>query len=248
MENNPDRFSVIARSRKQVARPHASRARCDPPISARRSPSSLRSRSKIAISSKPAVRNFVPKFYAILRHDSVKRISTQSAIELVSGPTNVDSPRRALLLEPSERLTATPCVVRALELIHLLGGYNFPNAARLWTTLTAAAVGLTLSEDLPEHEYYERYAPDYSLKIDKSLCRDENDDAHLEECVRVIQERAKRTGRCANARTKNNTRCGLVRNISHKNNSGSESEPYVDHWTEVTRPGPLRRTPARRRA
>ncbi|GBP73372.1 hypothetical protein EVAR_60606_1 [Eumeta japonica] len=40
MENNPDRFSVIARSRKQVARPLASRARCDPPISARRSPSS----------------------------------------------------------------------------------------------------------------------------------------------------------------------------------------------------------------
>ncbi|GBP60074.1 Ras-specific guanine nucleotide-releasing factor 1 [Eumeta japonica] len=40
MENNPDRFSVIARSRKQVARPHASCARCDPPISARRSPSS----------------------------------------------------------------------------------------------------------------------------------------------------------------------------------------------------------------
>ncbi|GBP76264.1 hypothetical protein EVAR_60813_1 [Eumeta japonica] len=40
MENNPDRFSVIARSRKQVARLHASRVRCDPPISARRSPSS----------------------------------------------------------------------------------------------------------------------------------------------------------------------------------------------------------------
>ncbi|GBP22971.1 hypothetical protein EVAR_95372_1 [Eumeta japonica] len=40
MENNPDRFSVIARSRKQVARPHARRARCDPPISVRRSPSS----------------------------------------------------------------------------------------------------------------------------------------------------------------------------------------------------------------
>ncbi|GBP65655.1 hypothetical protein EVAR_53465_1 [Eumeta japonica] len=40
MENNPDRFSVIARSRKQVARPQTSRARCDPPISARRSPSS----------------------------------------------------------------------------------------------------------------------------------------------------------------------------------------------------------------
>ncbi|GBP22219.1 hypothetical protein EVAR_10729_1 [Eumeta japonica] len=40
MENNPDRFSVIARSRKQVARPHTSRAWCDPPISARRSPSS----------------------------------------------------------------------------------------------------------------------------------------------------------------------------------------------------------------
>ncbi|GBP46855.1 hypothetical protein EVAR_78557_1 [Eumeta japonica] len=40
MEKNPDRFSVIARSRKQVARPHASRARCDRPINARRSPSS----------------------------------------------------------------------------------------------------------------------------------------------------------------------------------------------------------------
>ncbi|GBP78643.1 hypothetical protein EVAR_98570_1 [Eumeta japonica] len=40
MENNPDRFLVIPRSRKQVARPHASRVRCDPPISARRSTSS----------------------------------------------------------------------------------------------------------------------------------------------------------------------------------------------------------------
>ncbi|GBP40745.1 hypothetical protein EVAR_26408_1 [Eumeta japonica] len=72
MENNPDRFSIIARSRKQVARPHASRARCDPPISARRSPSSLRSRSEIPISSKPAVRNFVPKIVESFRAEEVK--------------------------------------------------------------------------------------------------------------------------------------------------------------------------------
>lgn len=45
------------------------------------------------------------------------------------------------------------------------GGYNFMNTAKLWTHLTASLAGLTLNLDIPDHEYFLRYAPDYSLTI-----------------------------------------------------------------------------------
>ncbi|GBP00254.1 hypothetical protein EVAR_71010_1 [Eumeta japonica] len=78
MENNPDRFSVIARSRKQVARPHASRARCDPPISARRSPSSPCANKRASSSSKDRIsRRDMPyntSIYVYLHHHSLNLV------------------------------------------------------------------------------------------------------------------------------------------------------------------------------
>lgn len=36
------------------------------------------------------------------------------------------------------------------KLIHLLGGYNFPNTARLWTYLTSVIANIKLDGDIPD--------------------------------------------------------------------------------------------------
>lgn len=39
------------------------------------------------------------------------------------------------------------------------GGYESVNAARCWTFLTGVCVGIEVSEDVPEHEYWTLYKP-----------------------------------------------------------------------------------------
>ncbi|CAH8465075.1 unnamed protein product [Schistosoma rodhaini] len=52
------------------------------------------------------------------------------------------------------------------------GGYNFPDAARLWTRVTALTIEevkgkkMTLPPEIPEHSYFSRYGPDFELDID----------------------------------------------------------------------------------
>ena len=77
-------------------------------------------------------------------------------------------------------------------MIETLGGYNFPNAARCWTYITATVLGKKLPKTIPEHEvhkyvelivillfphnskyyccfrifqFFLKYGPDYSLEI-----------------------------------------------------------------------------------
>ncbi|XP_028409691.1 histone deacetylase 8-like [Dendronephthya gigantea] len=45
------------------------------------------------------------------------------------------------------------------------GGYNFPNAARCWTYITAMLLNRKLPSNIPEHEFFLKYGPDYSLEI-----------------------------------------------------------------------------------
>eukprot|EP00873_Tetraselmis_striata_P014228 jgi/Tetstr1/434492/TSEL_023584.t1 len=60
------------------------------------------------------------------------------------------------------------CVSRAIGWgIPLLllggGGYDSPAVARCWTAATAAAAGLELPDDIPEHDYFMEYGPDFRL-------------------------------------------------------------------------------------
>jgi len=60
------------------------------------------------------------------------------------------------------------CVVAVLKLgIPTLllggGGYDPKSVARCWTLLTAAAAQIALNQQIPEHEYSERYAPSFEL-------------------------------------------------------------------------------------
>jgi acetoin utilization deacetylase AcuC-like enzyme len=45
------------------------------------------------------------------------------------------------------------------------GGYNHANAGRLWTKLTAVAVNTDISNEIPEHSYWDLYGPGFNHLI-----------------------------------------------------------------------------------
>ncbi|XP_055066747.1 histone deacetylase 8 isoform X1 [Misgurnus anguillicaudatus] len=67
------------------------------------------------------------------------------------------------------------------------GGYNLANTARCWTYLTGTILGQTLSSEIPDHEYFTEYGPDYSLEISPSCRPDRNENQHLERVINTIK-------------------------------------------------------------
>ncbi|CAG5044283.1 unnamed protein product [Parnassius apollo] len=67
------------------------------------------------------------------------------------------------------------------------GGYKHPNAARLWTNLTAIVSGVKLDENIPEHDDWPKYGPDYVLPVQPSLTKDLNTEQYLNECIAKIK-------------------------------------------------------------
>lgn len=67
------------------------------------------------------------------------------------------------------------------------GGYHHPNAARLWTKLTAVAAVVDLDDDIPEHDDWPQYGPDYKILIEPSLTKDRNTEQYLSECIEKIK-------------------------------------------------------------
>ncbi|KPJ16611.1 Histone deacetylase 8 [Papilio machaon] len=67
------------------------------------------------------------------------------------------------------------------------GGYNHPNAARLWTKLTAVVAGVNLDDNIPEHDHWPKYGPDYILSIQPSLTKDLNTEQYINECISKIK-------------------------------------------------------------
>lgn len=51
------------------------------------------------------------------------------------------------------------------------GGYNEYNVARCWTALTHAAAEQPLPSNVPGHDYFENYSPDFSFNIRPSYRR-----------------------------------------------------------------------------
>ncbi|XP_044178345.1 histone deacetylase 8-like isoform X1 [Acropora millepora] len=54
------------------------------------------------------------------------------------------------------------------------GGYNVKNAAKCWTYLTGLVLNQPLSPDIPEHEHFLSYGPDYQLDIPPGRRHDKN--------------------------------------------------------------------------
>ncbi|CAG8456696.1 8520_t:CDS:2 [Ambispora gerdemannii] len=68
------------------------------------------------------------------------------------------------------------------------GGYNHANVARCNAYMTSLLIdgGISIQEDIPEHQYFEEYGPDFSLFVDAGNRPDLNDDEYLTDVMDVI--------------------------------------------------------------
>lgn len=67
------------------------------------------------------------------------------------------------------------------------GGYNLANTARCWTYLTGVILGRTLSSEIPDHEFFTEYGPDYVLEITPSCRPDRNEPQRIQEILNLIK-------------------------------------------------------------
>uniref|UniRef100_A0A8D0FTD6 histone deacetylase n=1 Tax=Strix occidentalis caurina TaxID=311401 RepID=A0A8D0FTD6_STROC len=67
------------------------------------------------------------------------------------------------------------------------GGYNLANTARCWTYLTGVILGRTLSSEIPDHEFFTEYGPDYVLEITPSCRPDRNEPQRIQEILNSIK-------------------------------------------------------------
>ncbi|XP_008069058.1 histone deacetylase 8 isoform X7 [Carlito syrichta] len=67
------------------------------------------------------------------------------------------------------------------------GGYNLANTARCWTYLTGVILGKTLSSEIPDHEFFTAYGPDYVLEITPSCRPDRNEPQRIQQILNYIK-------------------------------------------------------------
>jgi len=85
---------------------------------------------------------------------------------------NDDSWRRRVRLVKME-------VLGFREIKPLLLSYEKANIARCWAQITAQLVGIQLSPNIPEHDFFRKYGPDFQLKIAVGSRPEENTDSYL---------------------------------------------------------------------
>ncbi|XP_003228687.3 histone deacetylase 8 isoform X1 [Anolis carolinensis] len=67
------------------------------------------------------------------------------------------------------------------------GGYHLANTVRCWTYLTAVILGRTLSSEIPDHEFFTEYGPDYVLEITPSCRPDRNEPKRIQEILNCVK-------------------------------------------------------------
>ncbi|KAI9364526.1 hypothetical protein DFJ73DRAFT_809819 [Zopfochytrium polystomum] len=68
------------------------------------------------------------------------------------------------------------------------GGYTIRNVARAWCYETSLALGVEIPDELPYHEYFEGYGPEYRLDIPASNMENLNSRSYLEKIQNHILE------------------------------------------------------------
>nr|CAH0108988.1 unnamed protein product [Daphnia galeata] len=66
------------------------------------------------------------------------------------------------------------------------GGYHKANASRCFTTILAGLLGLQISSDIPEHEYFDWYGPSFELDVSRGLRRDENSPDYIRTLLQQV--------------------------------------------------------------
>ncbi|PHT26840.1 Histone deacetylase 6 [Capsicum baccatum] len=72
------------------------------------------------------------------------------------------------------------------------GGYTITNVARCWCYETAVAVGVEPDNELPIHEYYEHFSPEYVLHVEPKPTMNKNSRKDLENIRNMLLEHISR--------------------------------------------------------
>ncbi|XP_035703317.1 histone deacetylase 8 isoform X2 [Folsomia candida] len=68
------------------------------------------------------------------------------------------------------------------------GGYSLTNAAKTWTALTFTILNREIPFDIPEHDFFLHYGPDFTFQVSEGLRRDENTTDYLATALQEIKE------------------------------------------------------------
>ncbi|KAK3808086.1 MAG: histone deacetylase 8 [Linnemannia elongata] len=71
------------------------------------------------------------------------------------------------------------------------GGYNTVSTARCYAYLTSQILDRSISDEIPEHAYFEDYKPDFLLFIDPGCQADSNTEEHLDHLRRLVDTQSK---------------------------------------------------------
>lgn len=67
------------------------------------------------------------------------------------------------------------------------GGYNESNVAKCWCSITASILNQPLPSEIPEHNFFPMYIPDFEFDIDRNNRKDTNSQEYLSSLVNKIK-------------------------------------------------------------
>jgi histone deacetylase 8 len=104
--------------------------------------------------------------------------------------TLFDDPMKSFNLTTKSLLNCIEQILQLNKPILLLGGggYNIADTARLWTSMTGLCLDEILDNDIPEHDYFSYYGPDFTLETWPGNRTNKNTSAYLEYLVNYIEE------------------------------------------------------------
>ncbi|EJW04077.1 hypothetical protein EDEG_01653 [Edhazardia aedis USNM 41457] len=71
------------------------------------------------------------------------------------------------------------------------GGYTVKNVSRTWAYETSCILGVEIDDDLPYNEFYEHFAPDYTIEVKSNNMQDKNDRLFLDSIIYKVSENLK---------------------------------------------------------
>ncbi|CAF4956278.1 unnamed protein product, partial [Rotaria sp. Silwood1] len=102
-----------------------------------------------------------------------------------------------LFVDPMKSFNlTTKCIINCIEQIinsnkpTLLlggGGYNIADTARLWTLITGICLNEKLDNDIPEHDYFSYYGPDFTLETWPGNRTNKNSQKYIDSLLDYIE-------------------------------------------------------------
>ncbi|KAG5513711.1 hypothetical protein PMAC_000749 [Pneumocystis sp. 'macacae'] len=92
-------------------------------------------------------------------------------------------------LTPKSYASCLEKILKWKKKLLIFGGGGYENAvvSRCYAFLTSVILGINIPNDIPEHDFFEFYAPDFELLLDQGYTKDENTEEYILNVIRTLQ-------------------------------------------------------------